>query len=40
MASKDEENEGSDWETNEGKELVTVEESKVFTLRIRDMRWI
>ena len=47
LASKDEEStmteeedEDSDSTTNEGKELVTVEESKVFTLRIRDMRWI
>ena len=26
--------------TREGKELVTTKESKAFTLRIEDMRWI
>ena len=35
-----EENEGSSTTTQEGKELVTIEESKMFTLRIGDMRWI
>ena len=37
---EDEEDEDSDSKTDEGEELVTVEESKVFTLRVRDMRWI
>ena len=35
-----EEDEGSSMATRKGKELVTTEESKVFTLRLHDMRWI
>lgn len=35
-----EEDGSSSTRTREGKELVTTKESKVFTLRIEDMRWI
>lgn len=35
-----EEDESPSTRTREGKELVTTKESKVFTLRIQDMRWI
>ena len=35
-----EEDGSSSTRTREGKELVTTKESKVFTLRIQDMRWI